>query len=82
MLAGLGGLAAGAVVAWTLARGVGNPWRRATLAMMGVMGAALVGAITMPAHAALGVKGLAGLFALCLAAIATAWRLLLSRPES
>ena len=80
MLAGLGGLAAGAIVAWTLARGVANPWHRATLAMMGVMGAALIGALTMPAHASYGAPGLVGLFVLCLAAMAAAWRGLVSRP--
>jgi len=80
LLAGLGGLTAGAIVAWTLSRSVGDRWRRTTVAMMGVLGAALLGAVTMPAHAAFGAPGLIGLFALCLAAIAAAWRLLLSSP--
>jgi hypothetical protein len=80
LVAGLGGLAAGAIVAWTLSPPLGNPWRRAMVTMMGVMGSAVVGGFTVPAHSAWGTWGLAGLFAVCLAAIATAWRLLLSRP--
>jgi hypothetical protein len=80
LVAGFGGLAAGAIVAWSLSRPLGNPWRRAMTAMMGVMGSAVVGGLTVPAHSAWGTWGLAGLFALCLAAIAIAWRLLLSRP--
>ena len=81
LLAGLGGLAAGAIVAWTLSRDVGDRWRRTTVAMMGVMGAALLGALTVPAHSAWGSRGLAVMFGLCLAAIAATWRLLLSRPD-
>jgi hypothetical protein len=80
LVAGLGGLAAGAIVAWALSHPLGNAWRRSMVAMMGVMGSAVVGGVTVPAHSAWGAWGLAGLFALCLAAIATAWRLLLSRP--
>ena len=81
LVAGLGGLAAGAIVAWALSRPLGNLWRRSMVAMMGVMGSAVVGGFTIPAHGAWGTWGLAGLFAVCLAAIATAWRLLLSRTE-
>jgi len=81
LVAGLGGLAAGGTVAWTLSRPLGNPWRRSMVAMMGVMGSALVGGFTVPAHGAWGTWGLAGLFALCMAAIAAAWRLLLSGPR-
>ena len=80
LVAGLGGLAAGGIVAWALSRPLGNPWRRAMVTMMGVMGSAVVGGFTVPAHGAWGAWGLAGLFGLCLAAIAAAWRLLLSRP--
>jgi hypothetical protein len=77
LVAGLGGLAAGGLVAWALARQLGNPWRRAMTTMMGVMGSALVGGFTVPLHGAFGPLGLGGLFALCLAAIAAAWRFLL-----
>jgi hypothetical protein len=81
LVAGLGGLAAGAIVAWALSRPVLNPWRRATLAMMSVMGTAVLGGLTMPLHQAWGAAGLIGLFALCLAAIALAWRVFLSAPR-
>ncbi len=77
LVAGFGGLAAGGLVAWALARAAGTALRRAMVAMMGVMGTAVVGGFTMPAHAAAGRAGLAGLFALCLAAIGVAWSLLL-----
>ena len=79
LVAGLGCLAAGAIVAWALSHPLGNAWRRSTVAMMGVMGSAVVGGFTIPAHSAWGAWGLAGLFALCLATIAVARRLLLSR---
>jgi len=82
LVAGLGGLAAGGIVAWAVSRPVLNPWRRATLAMMGVMGTAVLGGLTMPLHQAWGTAGLIGLFALCLAAIALAWRVLLSAPRA
>jgi hypothetical protein len=77
LVAGLGGLAAGAIVAWALSRPLGNPWRRAMTAMMGVMGSALVGGFTVPVHSAWGTWGLAGLFVVCVAAIGISWRLLL-----
>lgn len=82
LVAGAGGLAAGGIVAWALARTAGNPLRRAAVAMMGVMGAALVGGLTVPAHGIAGAWGLAVLFALCLAAIALAWHLTLRAPRS
>ncbi|MGD0483274.1 MAG: hypothetical protein ABSB58_01330, partial [Gemmatimonadales bacterium] len=81
LVAGAGGLAAGGIVAWALARTAGNPLRRAALAMMGVMGTAVVGALTVPAHGFAGAWGLGVLFALCLAAIALVWRALLSAPR-
>jgi len=81
LVAGVGGLAAGGIVTWTLARTAGNPLRRAALTMMGVMGAALVGGLTVPAHGIAGAWGLGGLFGLCLAAIAVVWRAVLSRPQ-
>lgn|GEM_PF-4734385 len=82
LVAGFGGLAAGGIVAWALARTAGNPLRRAALAMMGVMGAAVVGGLTVPAHGLAGARGLAILFALCLAAIALAWHLTLRAPRA
>jgi hypothetical protein len=60
---------------------VPNPWRRATLAMMGVMGTAVLGGFTLPLHQAWGTAGLIGLFAVCLAAIGVAWRVFLSAPR-
>jgi hypothetical protein len=81
LVAGLGGLAAGGIVAWALSRPVPNPWRRATLAMMGVMGTAVLGGFTLPLHQAWGTAGLIGLFAVCLAAIGVAWRVFLSAPR-
>jgi hypothetical protein len=81
LVAGLGGLAAGGIVAWTVARSVGSPWRRAMVTMMGVMGSAVVGGFTVPAHSAWGAWGLAGLLAACLAAIGATWRFLLSRAS-
>lgn len=47
------------------------------VAMMGVMGTAVVGGFTVPVHGVLGAWGLGLLFALCLAVIALAWRPLL-----
>ena len=82
LVAGFGGLAAGGLVAWALARAVGSPLRRMMVTMMGVMGAALVGAFTVPAHGLAGTWGLGGLFALCLAAVGLAWQLLLREPRS
>jgi hypothetical protein len=82
LVAGCGGLAAGGLVAWSLARALGNPWRRAMTAMMGGVGSAVVGGVTVPAHGAWGTWGLAGLFGLCVAAIGLAWRLLLRGPRS
>ena len=81
-MAGCGGLAAGGLVGWALARGLGSPLRRAMVAMMGVMGAAIVGGFTVPAHGLAGAWGLGGLFVLCLATIAGAWRLFLREPRS
>lgn len=75
LVAGVGGLAAGGLVAWALARQLKNPLLRATLAMMAVMGTAVVGAVTVPAHGFAGARGLMALFVLCLAAIGAAWRL-------
>lgn len=77
LVAGLGGLAAGGIVAWALSRPLGNVWRRAMVTMMGVMGSAVVGGFTVPAHGTWGAWGLAGLFVLCLVAIGVARRLLL-----
>lgn len=74
----MGGLAAGGLVAWALARGLGSPLRRAMVAMMGVMGTAVVGGFTVPVHGMAGGWGLGILFALCLGVIALAWRTLLS----
>lgn len=81
LVAGLGGIAAGGIVAWAVSRTLASPWRRTMVTMMGVMGSAAVGGFTVPAHGAWGAWGLAGLFATCIAAIAAAWRLLLSGPE-
>ncbi len=78
LVAGFGGLAAGALVAAALARGLGSPLRRAMVAMMAVMGTAVVGAFTVPAHSAAGAWGLGVLLALCLGVILIAWRVLLS----
>jgi hypothetical protein len=77
-LAAGGGAAAGALVAWTVAGPLRNVYVRAALAMMGVMGTALVAAATLPANVLLGRPGLAILGALCVAAIPVARRALLA----
>ncbi len=76
-LAGVGGLVAGSVVAWSLSRVIENTYYRAALAMMAVFGTAIVGALTVPAHVVAGRWGLAILGALCVAAIGTARRIFL-----
>jgi hypothetical protein len=53
---------------------VGNAFRRAALAMMAVMGTALVAGATVPAHQLAGRAGLAALAALCLVVILVARR--------
>jgi hypothetical protein len=78
-LGGMGGLAAAALVAWALARAVTNVFRRAMVAMVALGGAAFVGAMTMVAHAAGGRTGLGVLAALCIAAMAIAYRGTLAR---
>jgi hypothetical protein len=81
LVAGLGGLAAGGIVAWALSRPLGDPWPRTMVTMMGVMGSAGVGGFTVPVHRTYGALGLAGLFGLCVAAIGLAWQLLLRSPR-
>ena len=73
-LAAGGGVLAAAIVAWAIARPLDSLFLRAALAMMAVMGTALVAAATMPAHMYFGRAGLAVLAALCLAAIVVARR--------
>jgi hypothetical protein len=73
-LAAGGGVVAGALVAWGVAKPLANLYLRAALAMMAVMGTALVAAATMPAHLLLGRPGLVLLAALCLVAIVAARR--------
>ena len=76
-LAGLGGIAAGGLVAWSLGRPLGNPYYRAVLAMTGIFGTALIGALTVPAHLLAGRWGLGALGLLCVAAVAGARRVFL-----
>ena len=76
-LAGGGGALAGALVAWAVARPLRNAFQRAALAMMAVMGTALVAGATLPAHELAGRAGLAAVAALCLAAILVARRVFL-----
>ena len=76
-LAGAGGSAAGALVAWAVSKPVANAFRRAALAMMAVMGTALVAGLTLPAHQLAGRTGLAVLAALCLVVILVAHRVFL-----
>jgi hypothetical protein len=76
-LAGIGGILAGGLVAWSLGRTLDNVYYRAVLAMLGVLGTALVGALTVPAHVFAGRWGLAGLGALCVAILASARRVFL-----
>ena len=80
-LAGAGGVLAGAIVAWAVSRPVLNAFRRATVAMMAVMGTALVAGATLPAHQLAGRTGLAVVAALCIAGIVVAWRLLLASSD-
>ena len=79
-LAGAGGALAGALVAWAVAKPVGNAFRRAALAMMAVMGTALVAGATLPAHQLAGRTGLAVVAAACLVLIIVARRVLLGDP--
>ena len=76
-LAGAGGAAAGALVAWAISKPVRSAFQRAALAMMAVMGTALVAAATLPAHQLAGRTGLAALVVLCLVVIVIARRTLL-----
>ena len=76
-LAGAGGAAAGVLVAWAVSKPVVSAFQRAALAMMAVMGTALVAAATLPAHQLAGRAGLAVVAALCLVVIFVARRLLL-----
>jgi len=73
--AGFGGVVAGALVAWAVGRPVGGGFRRAALAMMAVMGTALVAGATLPAHRLAGRAGLAAVAALCLVAALVARRI-------
>ncbi len=80
-LAGVGGLLAGGLVAWSLARPIENAYYRAVLGMLGVFGTALIGALTVPAHVAAGRWGLAILGAACVVAIPIARRAFLGNSE-
>jgi hypothetical protein len=80
-LAGIGGLLAGALVAWSLSRAVANTYYRSVLAMLGIFGTALIGALTVPAHVLAGRWGLAALGAVCVAAIPVARHFFLGRSE-
>lgn len=66
-------------MAWALARGVHNVFRRAMVAMVALGGAAFVGALTMIAHAAAGRTGLLALAGLCITALAVSYRRALAR---
>ena len=77
-LAGAGGAASAALVAWAVSKPVGNAFRRAALAMMAVMGTALVAGATLPAHQLAGRAGLAALAAPCIVVIIIARRVFLS----
>ncbi len=80
-LAGIGGLLAGGLVAWSLGRPLGNAYYRAVLVMLGIFGTAIVGALTVPAHVLAGRLGLAALAALCVVAIPVARRVFLGGAE-
>jgi hypothetical protein len=80
-LAGIGGLLAGGLVAWSVGRPVENAYYRAVLAMLGIFGTALIGALTVPAHVLAGRWGLAGLGAVCVVAIPVARRVFLGPSE-
>lgn len=79
LLGAAGGLAAGAIVGWTVARSL-PVWRRAVVAMIAAAGTALVGVLTTAADIAGGPAGLAVLAGVCLLVIVGAYRLFLS-PE-
>ena len=78
-VAGVGGLVAGAVVAWGLARAIENTYYRTALAMLAIFGTVLLGALAVPAHILAGRWGLAALGAGCVAAIPVARRWFLGR---
>jgi len=80
-VAGVGGLAAGALVAWSLSRALESAYYRAAIAMMGIFGTALIGALTVPVHMLAGRWGLAGLGVVCVAAIPVARRVFIGGSE-
>ncbi len=81
LVAGAGGLAAGFLVGWSLARPLANLYYRSVLAMLAVFGTALIAALAVPAHVVAGRAGLAGLGLACLVAIGVArWRLVPRSP--
>jgi len=80
-LAGVGGLLAGGLVSWSLARPIENAYYRAVLGMLGVFGTVIIAALAVPAHVAAGRWGLAALGAGCVAAIPLARRYFLGRGE-
>ncbi len=79
LLGAAGGLVAGAIVGWTLARSL-PVWRRAVVAMIAAAGTALVGVLTTAADIVGGRAGLAVLAGLCLLVIVGAYRIFLA-PE-
>jgi len=79
LLGAAGGLMAGAIVGWTLARSL-PVWRRAVVAMIAAAGTALVGVLTTAADIVGGPAGLAVLAGLCLLVIVGAYRIFLA-PE-
>lgn len=79
VLGAAGGLVAGAIVGWTLARSL-PVWRRAVVAMIAAAGTTLVAVLTTAADIVGGPAGLAVLAGLCLLVIVGAYRIFLA-PE-
>jgi hypothetical protein len=76
MLGGVSGLGAAAVIGWIIAKALGNPFKRAMVAMVAVGGAAFVAALTIVANALVGRIGLLALAALCILVLLLAYRAL------
>jgi len=76
LLGTLGSMAAAGIAAWSLLAPLGNPWRKAMLAIITGAGSFVLALVTWPVERALGRSGLLGLAGLCAACCALlGWRL-------
>jgi len=76
LLGTLGAMAAAGIAAWSLLAPLGNPWRKAMLAIIAGAGSFVLALLTWPVERVLGRSGLLGLAGLCAACCALlGWRL-------